>query len=371
MAMLFSMSPVGTFLRWWGSELRGLIPGQSTNGSQQQSPRFVVSLESATYRVLEFTNGRPTAAGSPSMLSRDELLERLAQRSRAKKLPPLWLRLHYSSCYVRRVELPAAAGPNADKLLALDLERNSPFLPADIRAAHYQDRVAARAGHIGFQQLIVKRASVDHLVVEIERRGIEVGGIDCWNEDGTASLPVNFLAVDREPLQSFRFARTMVAALVVTALGLAASATYVVVDKHETALRDIRSQTALLKAKSRKNQETLAKSQEQFDEFAKLRRLRADYLSKAQTLNDLTRLVPDTAWVNDLRLDGNNLDFTGLAASAANLVRSLERSTTFVDATMTSPLTFDQREDKERFSLRARLRNVAASTVDRVSEPRE
>ena len=73
-------------------------------------------------------------------------------------------------------------------------------------------------------------------------------------------------------------------------------------------------------------------------------------------------MIPDTAWITDLRIDGTTVDISGLAASAVALVPTLERSTLFVDATSTAPLTFDQRQDKERFSIRVRFRSAIAES---------
>ena len=46
---------------------------------------------------------------------------------------------------------------------------------------------------------------------------------------------------------------------------------------------------------------------------------------------------------------------TGFAKSAASLVPLLEKSPLFSEASLTSPVIFDNQEDKERFSVRIRL----------------
>lgn len=371
MAMPFSMSPIGSFFRWWGRELQGLAPGPASADLKTAMPDFIVSLDGDTFQILEFAKGKSLPPQSRTLLSAGDLLQYLTELPRSKRPARMWLRLPHSACFIRHVELPAAAAPNIVKLLILDLERNTPFLPADIRTAHLVAPGSARPGQIGITHLIIKRAPVDDLIEKIDRLGFDVERVDCWDIDRTGALPVDFLASDDPQLQPTRGARALVLALAVAILGLAGMTTYALIDKHETALREIRARTAQLKAKSRADQEALAKARERGAEFARLRRARQDHVSMAQTLDELTRLLPDTAWVNDLRLDGPILDFTGLATSAAGVVRAIESSTTFVDATMTQPLTFDRAEGKERFSLRARLRNVASGESSKTAEPRE
>jgi general secretion pathway protein L len=76
-------------------------------------------------------------------------------------------------------------------------------------------------------------------------------------------------------------------------------------------------------------------------------------------LEELTRLLPDGAWVTDLKMDANTVEIAGLASSSTSLIPLLERSTAFTDATSTASLTFDPREEKERYAIRARIRSSA------------
>jgi general secretion pathway protein L len=66
--------------------------------------------------------------------------------------------------------------------------------------------------------------------------------------------------------------------------------------------------------------------------------------------------LPDSVWLTDLRIEGEAVEISGLAKSAAGLLPLIERSAHFVDATLAAPLTLDPREDKERFSVRVRVR---------------
>src|SRR5262249_36584177 len=143
-----------------------------------------------------------------------------------------------------------------------------------------------------------------------------------------------------------------------TAALLAITAIYLVTSKYESALDDLSAQNALLRVKAQETRETLARSQAVYTEIANIRRLREETVSKVAVLEELTRLLPDTAYVTDLKVDGGTVDVSGLAKSAASLIPVIERSAFFFEATSTAPLTFDAQRDKERFSIRAHIRNV-------------
>ncbi len=71
-------------------------------------------------------------------------------------------------------------------------------------------------------------------------------------------------------------------------------------------------------------------------------------------------MLPDSVWLSEFRLEGDALDISGLAKSGAALPPLFAQSTIFADAALTAPLTLDSREDKERFSLRVRIKQPAS-----------
>jgi general secretion pathway protein L len=82
----------------------------------------------------------------------------------------------------------------------------------------------------------------------------------------------------------------------------------------------------------------------------------------ARIMEELTAVLPDSAWVSDLRIDGDVVEFAGFAKSAASLVAPLENSPLFMQASLTSPVVLDSSEDKERFSMRLRVTGGTATT---------
>ncbi len=363
-----------SFFRWWLAELRDLAPGGDRRAGALRKPDVIVDIAADGYRLIEPVNGKLRIAGGQAGDRLDEpalrsILERLKT---ARAVTRVGLRLAYASCFARHVELPVVtAESHVERLLALDLERNSPFLPAEIRTAYCPDPARAATGKQMLLHLVVKRATVDGLIREIEELGLAVVRLDCWNEAGNAPLPVNFLATAGPQPGSSRLGRTAKLVLGASALALAGSAAYLVIDKHEAALRSLRAETAMAKTKVQATRDNLVKSQAQLAEVNALQRVRDEYVPRARLLDEMTRLLPDTAWVTDMRIDGGNVDITGLAASAANIVRALERSSTFAEATMTAPVMFDSREDKERFSIRVRLRQAALPAGGKPAEEKQ
>jgi Tfp pilus assembly protein PilN len=82
--------------------------------------------------------------------------------------------------------------------------------------------------------------------------------------------------------------------------------------------------------------------------------VRAETWRKLQILEELTRLLPDGTWVQDLQLGQEVVEITGYSNRAAELIQPLENSPYFSQVEFTSPITRDA-QNKEIFRIRMRL----------------
>jgi general secretion pathway protein L len=346
------IAALGGFFAWWGAELAGLLPRALTSGSKPAPPNRLLSVEDGGVRFV-LANGATT----DELFSPDEAIDMMI-RDKGRNTIQVGLRLANRACFSRRVELPSSAVRDFPRLLAMDLERATPFKPRDVSTAYFVEAEQRTPGKTAIRQLVAKRASTDGLIGALQTAGLKVTRVDCWAADGQSAMPVNFLEV-ATPAGAQRRGWFWPAALTASAVGIAAYGAYSVLERHDAALKDVRAQTAKLRAKLQAQTELETKSKERQAEAANFAQVLASTPSKATALEELTRLLPDTARVTDLKLEGSTVDISGIAQSAIGLVPVLERSTFFVDATSTAPVMFDQREGKERFSIRVRIRGVA------------
>jgi general secretion pathway protein L len=364
------MPQIGGFFSWWGQELHGLLPTSLLANPKSSLPALILSVEDGGLRLL--VSRAPKAGGLPqisgAVLPEEEIFAYLGDLNRSNPIGSIGLRIPYRECFARSLELPAAASQNVGALVAMNFERATPFKAKDVLTAHYIEPTQPTPGKLLVRQLIIKRSAIGRLQLLLEAAGIELKAIDCWNESRTAALPVNFLQQSGGDTLSTSQGRRIVVPLVTgAALLLCMSATYLFLDKHEEALERLQAQTTLLKIRAQRARDAQARSQAELARRTNLYRLRNEAISKVSLLEELTRLLPDNAYVTDLKIEGGTVDISGLAKGAAGLIPILERSSIFVDATSTAPLTFDQQQDKERFSIRAHVRNAAPA----ISKPQD
>jgi general secretion pathway protein L len=111
--------------------------------------------------------------------------------------------------------------------------------------------------------------------------------------------------------------------------------------------------------------ESLEKLQKQRNDYrkeiAELDQIRSGEISKVEVLEELTRLLPNTTWIWNLKYNGKEMELSGFADSASDLIPLLDKSPLFEKVEFLAPVTKemqmkgDGNKEKERFKIKARM----------------
>jgi len=365
-------SGFGTFSRWWAAELAGLAPSALRRGFAGRQTRVVLDLdlggvEPLLTPILEVVSGskvvrRRALASGAAAADLAVLLKR--QRKRSPKAPVV-LRLPHGECLIRSVRVPEQAQARLADILALDIERVTPFRRDQVYAAHTAAKRADSDGKLAAEQIIVERSRVDPVLAELKGLGVPVDRMDCWNREGTAPLPINLLGLPGAAATGKRSGDALTGALAAAVLLLSGSVVWMDFDRYDRALGEIgarlevaRKDLATLR-KSRGAQETIR------SETARLIERKRTQSPAVVSLDVLTRRIPDDSWLTTLHLEGQTADLFGFSKSATALVTALQTSATngpgqsgqpvVTQARLTAPITFDTSRKAEQFSLRVTI----------------
>jgi general secretion pathway protein L len=77
--------------------------------------------------------------------------------------------------------------------------------------------------------------------------------------------------------------------------------------------------------------------------------------SSVMVLEALSRVLPDTTYVTELRIEGDKVQLVGMTRDAPALIRLIEQSPQFTRATFFAPTTHAQNEPDERFHIEAHI----------------
>ena len=349
--------------RWWGSELGSLLPGRTLgNAARRQADATIAVSTDGTLQLIE--TGRRGREGevSQGITSKNATFDILSHIQKTRPGAKICLRLPFSACFERHIEIPATARNQAKSILALDLERSTPFKSSDVYISHTLSPSPGRKGWLTGTQFITKRKLADKAISDIEVIGLTVNSIDCWAADGKTPLPLNFLDKTAEDLAPRR-SRGRQMAIAALAGALACSAVWLSLSRRDTALANLEKQVEAARHKAEGLQQERAVTDTAIKIRLAVQGLKEGRPSTVEIVNELTRLLPDEAFLNDLKIEGDTVDIAGLAKSSAAIIPVLERSAMFKDALQTSPVALDTTADKERFSLRLKLRQAAKTAA--------
>ena len=351
------------FLAWWRDELWGMVPERVRRLLAGGDAGIVLAQVDGGFAVVDASTGRARSgpADAPRVLPRAEALAALEKMAASRGLGRVGIRLPLSQCFERLVELPKAARDDVRRMLNFDLERATPFKLGDVYTAHLMAGAAGAKGKQRLRQLIVKREAVDPLLADVKAARLQPAFVDCWQAAPSSGLPVDFLETGGPQRAGLAGHLTLPRTLAALALVLAGLAFFLAQSRYDSALAEIRAQTARMRAEAAAVRGVQERSDAAVADLARLQRMKLDDVPAVEVLEELSKVLPDSVWLTDLRMEGDTLDIAGLAKSGAALPSLFVRSALFFDAALTAPLTLDPREDRERFSLRLRIKRPAAS----------
>ncbi len=246
----------------------------------------------------------------------------------------------------RRLVLPAQVRDNLRKVLAYELDRLTPFSPADVL---FDARIAAglRGGSkIEIELAVCPRDRADPWLERLRAAQMPVSKLTwsgAWDQ-------ANLLPIDARPrprrmpiiLASllFAFVAALTAAVLITPLWQRAN-------DQERLMQQIRRVGAEAEEVTRVRE---ALERARLGSVAVLERKR-DYPRMTDLLLELTELLPDGTWVQTLNVRDGDVDLRGESTQATALIGILERGPGISNVTFRSPVMQIAASGSERFHI--------------------
>ena len=129
-----------------------------------------------------------------------------------------------------------------------------------------------------------------------------------------------------------------------------------------------RNEIKVIKTEMKKKKpaaEAVEKLQRQKEELRKemseFEKIKSGEVSKIEMLRELTQLLPNTVWIWNLKYTGKEIEISGFADSASDLIPLLDKSPLFEKLEFLTPVTKErvmmgsEAKEKERFKVKMRL----------------
>jgi general secretion pathway protein L len=347
------------FAQWWLSGLREALPARWRQWAEGEA-RPQLSL----WRDGDSVSCHLTAASGPaeiripfSQFSAAALEQWLTGQGVSREAATVAPVISRELFFLRELSVPKAAFGALPKILDQDIVRRTPFQLSDIW--HAATAIGQESGDVvPMCHWIIRR---DRAEAALSDLGLASRDVDCLAvaDSGGKAVPViMFSAVsDEDPAWALRAVRLLAAAaLAAVVLGLA-------VFEWRQASVAAALETAVLEAR-----QSAQSGRDGLDPAARLFAMKADAGILA-VWDELSRILPDHTFLTETRIADGTVTVSGFSADAARLVRIIDQSPLFSGATLTSAITPDANERKDRFSIVFKLRGARAATAKSRAAP--
>jgi len=353
----FVNGPAGQFLRWWGEELRNVMPAKLRARMQYARRRLLMQVDDGEI-VLSIENAE--SVQSLDSLSTDQDVQLQQQRIREMLLQHELtevnrdLLLPEDAVLNTQVVMPLAAEANLRQALAYEMDRHTPF---EVGEVFYDWRILSRdreASQLHFELYVTPREPVEAHIELLKRLGLAPTGVEVAGNDGSLdkSLGINLLP------QALRFHIVNQKDRVNQIIGAAVIFLLAFVMAQSLWLREHQLE-AIGEAMDHVRAEAMAVQQirKQIDDaseaagFLQSRKIENGY--KVEVLAELTRILPEDTYLDRLTMHMGGIQMQGKSANAQVLIELINDSPYFENASFRGPTRLDTRSRKEIFDLSA------------------
>ena len=359
--LAWSRSPLPGFLRWWGGELAALLPMRIRTWLQRGPDVLWLGMTPAGLSVKRARTGLVLASMPVEMPGE---VQRMTFASACAGIDPddrrLVLVVARASVLQRRLLMPLAAAADPRKVVGYELDRQTPFKPDQVYYDVRVSRAAAPAGQVALDLFAAPRAALDPLLERLAALGAQPDAIDVLDASG-ALAGVDLLPPARRPQRHDRRRRWN------WALGAACILLLVLVlaqwlGNRRVALAHMQAEVDAMRTRATQSEQLRAQLTAAMAASKFLVKRKAENPPPLAVLDELTRRMPGTAWLDMLTLDDSGgLDIKGEAAKAAALVDTLGGSKLLGEPKLQGVIQPDPATGKERFELVARVKQQEAA----------
>ena len=366
----YRTSPLPGFFAWWRSELAGLIPKGVRRRLVSARPSIWLVLDEQGERLAVWRGGYQPERLDELTLADD--LQSLRQRWTAALAkfddgaPEIRLCLPADRVLACAVEQPLAVEANLSNALGYQLDQITPFRAAEVFYDYQVQDRNLQTGRLSLDLRLVPKTQIADLLDRLNTIGIVPHVIDSLRderqenhqEDSEPTIPhsENFNLIPSTLRPRYVFARArlnwvLAGVAVLVLAGVMAQSLYLRNSSAET----LRAEVAALRAEADQVmslQRQLEDSLQAANFLAERRRRQPVVI---QVLDEISRLLPNDMWINQLRVSGNELTMMGLADGSQRLIEILNGSPLLDDAQFRGTINVDPASGKERFNALASI----------------
>ncbi len=362
----YRTSPLRSFVRWWGSELAALIPESVRHRLVQARPELWLIPHDDAGSIAVWSGGDEPeqrdvfSASEDAELLRDRWMTLLRDFEEGK--PEIRLCLADDEVLQCPVELPLAVESGLEQALKYQLDQLTPFRADQVYFDYDTVSRDPEHGRLKLDLRLVPITRIEPLLDRLGSIGIRPHAIDVVAPGGEvySARGFNLLPENGRPRYVYERARLnwllAGAGALVLALVMAQSL-YLrgqTVEKLQVEVEQLRTEAEAVMGLQQELEDSLTAAN-----FLAERRRRQPVA--IQVLAEVTRILPDDIWLQQLQVRGNELMMQGLADGSQRLIELINDSELLTDAEFRGSVNVDPASGRERFNAMAQIKSRRAA----------
>lgn len=360
--MRLAKTPLPRFFAWWGDSLLACLPARWRALVSEKSESLLLDLRSEEFVVWR---ERGATMHEYARIRRDLPAEaQTAQFNRLRHaiddpMARTVFCIPADRVLTRTLSLPVAAEDNLRQVLGFEMDRQTPFKAEQV---YFDSRVIghdASGRNARVELVLIPRAKLDQELAALPAGAADLDGVDSWRgEPGAGRHHTNLLPPERRARR-----RNLRVPL---SLGLGALALILLVLNMNESLSNRAAAVEAMRAQ-------VAKANGEAKQVAALKKTLADSIDGANFLTDrkrkgpltvaliedLTKRLPEDAYLERLQIENKQVQLQGQAQEAAKLIALLAASPCLGNPGFQGQVQPDPRTGKERFQINADLKECA------------
>jgi general secretion pathway protein L len=336
---------------WWLAELGGMVPRRLRQVGRRDRRQVVLLLKADETAVLERSGERVRVVGVVRADAADRNGQLAALLRRVRQRGPVTLRLSGERGLRKIITLPLAARDDLAQLLRFEMDRLTPFRADEVHFAQRIIDTDIANRRITVELAVAPRSTVAQALQLAQSVGAAASRVELDTARADAREPLNLLPQDSADVAG---ERRLLRALILLALILAVTAVAIPLQRQRARLAALSEQIAATRVEAEQSHALRAQLDELSRTGAFLLAEKGRQPMATEVLADLTRLMPDQAYLVQLLLQGGEVQLHGWAATASDLISLLDQSPLFRAPQFRSPVT-QEGDGIERFHLSVEL----------------
>jgi general secretion pathway protein L len=341
------------FMGWWLGELSALVPTPLRHALKPAERTIAVTIHEDRISLTKIEGGDTEPLGQFATKNNDfgassgELDQFLTQFQTGRWRWGLYLR---GDAVLRdRLHLPIAAKENFYEAVEFQVERQTPFQRSEIYFDCRPIATEATSRTLCVDYIIAPLERVDNALRHLTSLGIPVDFVTTISELSGDQPRFNLLS-DHNPPRRHRGAR-LNAGLGILAVLLGGAVIFLTLDNDRRQAAALTGKVESLRSEARVASQLQNAIETEQRSANYVLNLKQDNKSVIQILNNLTRLVPDDAWVSRFNYKDGKIQIVIHAPESSSIVQLVEGSDQFSEAKMMTAVRKDKNTNRERFTL--------------------